>query len=127
MRGIGSTWRFLIAKIVPFPISKMSAMASIYNIFNLDLLQNGYSDREDISSEAMGRQGNFKLLNSFCSDFQAGRHGGHFEILQTTSPPEALEYPLHVFVEHIFGLKKCLIWSYATAQSVKFFIQDIGM
>ena len=36
----------------------------------------------------MGRQGNSELLNSFCSDIQAGHHGGHFEIFQTTSPPE---------------------------------------
>ena len=55
----------------------MSAMASIYKIFNPYLLQNSQSDQADISSEVLGRQGNFELLNSFCSDFQAGRHGGN--------------------------------------------------
>ena len=32
--------------------------------------------------------GNSELVKSFRSDIQDGRHGGHLEILQTTSPPK---------------------------------------
>ena len=34
------------------------------------------------------------------------------------------EYPLHVFMENFFKLKKCLMWRYATVQSV---FHHIGM
>ena len=46
------------------------------------------SDRAETWWETLGRHEDSELLKSFRSDIQVGRHGGHLEILQTTSPPK---------------------------------------
>ena len=86
------TWRFRIAKSFHFSIlDGHLVMEAILKILKRHLLTNSTntnSGRAETWWEALGRCGDSELLNLFHSDIQDGRHGGHFEILQTSSPPK---------------------------------------
>ena len=64
----------------------MAATAAILKFFKRHLLLNPKSDWAKTWWEASQWHRDSKLLKSFRSDVQDGRHGGHPEILQTTSP-----------------------------------------
>ena len=63
----------------------MAAMMAILKFFKWHL-QNRKLDWTETWWEASEWDSDSELLKSFRSDVQDGRHGGHFEILQTTSP-----------------------------------------
>ena len=69
-------------------MSKMAAMMAILKFIKRHLLQNRKSDWAETWWEASERHKDSELLQSFHSDIHAGRHGGHLEILQSTSPPK---------------------------------------
>ena len=59
-----------------------------FRIAKPHLLPNPKSDRAQTCWEALGPHGDLELLKLFHSDIQDGCYGGHFENLQTTSPPK---------------------------------------
>ena len=65
---------------------KMAAKATVLKFFKRHLLYNCKLDWTETWLEASARHRNLELLNSFRSDIQDGRHGGHLDILQTTIP-----------------------------------------
>ena len=62
-------------------------LVAIMKFYKLHLLPNPKSDWAETWWEASQR---FKLQKSFHSNIQDSCHGGHLEILQTTSPPKTL-------------------------------------
>ena len=63
-------------------------MAAILKFFKRHLLPNCELDWAKTRWEASQWHRDSELLESFCSDIQDGCHGGHLEILQTTSIPK---------------------------------------
>ena len=61
---------------------------AILKFFKRHLLPNRKSDWAESWWEASQWHKYSELLKSFRSDIQDGRHGGHIEILQMTSPPK---------------------------------------
>ena len=83
------------------PISKMAAMAAILKFFKRHLpncksdwvktwweASQWHKDSELLKQLPKQWDRDSKLLKSFRSSIQDGCHGGHLEILQTTSPPK---------------------------------------
>ena len=64
--GIGTTWRFSIAKIVSFRYPRWP-MAAIFKLFKRHILSNGNSDWADTWWEISGRHGDSELLKSIRS------------------------------------------------------------
>ena len=85
VEGIGASWRFRIAKMVPFWYPRWSPWQPSWKSSNHNyLLPNGKSDCALIwYNISLGCYGNSELLKSICSNVQDGRQ---LEILQTTSP-----------------------------------------
>ena len=87
MRSITVTHRFRIAKVVPFQYPRWPPRQPSWNFSN-DISSKSISHWAETLWEALERHRDSELLRLFCSDIQDGRHGGHLEILQTTSPPK---------------------------------------
>ena len=67
------------------PLSKMATMAAILKLFKRRVLPNRKLDWAKTWWEASQWHRDSELLKWFRSNIQDGHHGGHLEILQTTS------------------------------------------
>ena len=121
MGGIVATWRFRIAKFVPFRYPRWS---SILKFFKRYLLPNSKSDWTETWWEASQWHRDSELLKLF--RYPIWPHGSHLEILQRTSSPKPIRLSQNlvgsITVTQLFRIAKlksfCSISKMATAGAI---------